>query len=393
MAVDIPGRPRALGIAAWLLPLFLAAPNLSEAQSGCTYDLSISQMETYTSFDYQGGSSFVRLHTQAGCPYTVQSSEPFLTFFTTALGSPSGVARYDPEYIHFRVAPNSSVNWRRATISIAADAIEITQTGRPRVVDFNGDGSTDILWHHRGDGRIGTWLMDNVRRIGAVNFSPAQVVDTNWILSGAGDLNGDGHVDLVWRHSDGRVAAWLMNRVQMRSAELLSVPVVADPEWRVRSVFDMNGDGRADILWQHQTRGVVGIWYMNGLRVMEARQVSGPVVADAGWVLVGASPQVTHYHPLARDPVLIWHHQGTGDIAVWFMWGSTAIAAENLGRLADTNWKLRGLPDLNFNGYADFLWQHQVDGRVVLWLDGNATTNNVDFTPVPDTNWHIAGPR
>jgi hypothetical protein len=393
MAVDVPGRPRVLGIGAWLLPILLAVPNLSEAQSGCTYDLYTSDMVGFTDFNHQGGSSFIRLDTQPGCRYAVQTSDPFVTLINDAFSVPSGIATSHSQYIRFSVAPNPSVRWRRATINIPTDAVEIRQAGHPRVIDFNGDRNTDILWHHRGDGRIGTWLMNNVQRIGAMNFSPAQVADTNWILAGGGDLNGDGHADLVWRHTDGRVAAWLMNRLQMRSAELLSVPVVADPEWRIRSVFDFNADGYADILWQHQTQGVVGIWYMNGVRVLEARAVNGPVVSDPDWVLVGATPNIARYNPVVRDPVLIWHHQGTGDLAAWIMSGSTAVAAEIIGRVADTNWKLRGLPDLNQNGYGDFLWHHQVDGRVGLWPDGDARRTNVDYTPVPDTNWHLAGPR
>ena len=180
-----------------------------------------------------------------------------------------------------------------------------------------------------------------------------------------------------------------MNRLQLRSAELLSIPVVADAEWRIRSVFDLDADGHADLLWQHQTQGLVGIWYMNGLRVRDARLVSGPVVTDSNWVLVGASP---NGYGGGFDPALIWHHRGTGNVAAWRMRGSTVISADVIGGVADTNWKLVGLPDLNWNAIADFLWRSGIDGRVNLWLDGT-TRNSVEYTPVPDPNWRIAGPR
>src|SRR5687767_6528632 len=125
MAVGIPGRHRVLGIAAWLLPVLLAAPSPSKAQSGCTYDLYASDMVGFTDFTHQGGSSFIRLETQPGCPYAVQSSDPFVRLIDDPSNPPSGVATSHSQHIFFSVAPNPGVKWRRATINIPTDAIEI----------------------------------------------------------------------------------------------------------------------------------------------------------------------------------------------------------------------------------------------------------------------------
>jgi hypothetical protein len=55
------------------------------------------------------------------------------------------------------------------------------------------------------------------------------------------DFNGDGKADLVLRHTDGTVQAWLMNG----TAVLLA--------------GDLNGDSKADMLWQSHGRHGEGV--------------------------------------------------------------------------------------------------------------------------------------
>jgi hypothetical protein len=37
---------------------------------------------------------------------------------------------------------------------------------------------------------------------------------TGWSVNRTGDFNGDGMSDIVWQHSDGSIAAWLMSGLQ-----------------------------------------------------------------------------------------------------------------------------------------------------------------------------------
>jgi hypothetical protein len=42
------------------------------------------------------------------------------------------------------------------------------------------------------------------------------------------------------------------------------------PWWRPVSAPDIDGDGRADLLWQHAVTGDVRVWRMNGFERVEA---------------------------------------------------------------------------------------------------------------------------
>ena len=226
----------------------------------------------------------------------------------------------------------------------------------------------------------GTQLSEGMR------FSPSQVPDTNWELVGSGNLNGDGHDDLVWQNkADGRVSAWLMDGMQKADAELLSIPQAVDLNWRVRAVTDANGDGRADIFWQHQTRGLVAVWLMNGFDVLDGRLIQAPAITDLDWHLVGVG---------GGDALTLhWQHDGDGRLAVWRVSEMKLIDAGLMGTsVSDTNWKVRAIGDLDRDGRSDYIWRHEVDGRLSVWL-GRSSSNNVGLGTVTDANWQLVGPR
>ena len=348
----------------------------------CTYAVS----PTAVSVAAAGATRTVSVTAPAGCGWTASTSAAFLTIGSGSSGSGGGA-------VTFTVKSNSGAE-RTGTLRVAGVTIAVSQQASSAplpVLDVNSDGSLDLLWHHQGDGRVAFWLMTGTTLAEGVTL--ATVSDTRWTLADSGDLDGDGHADLIWQHAgDGQVAAWLMNGQTVRAGALLSVPAVSDDRWRIRAAADLDGDGRADLIWQHEGTGHLAMWRMSGLTVLEGVPLQPEQVADLGWKIVGAADFDSNGR---RD--LLWQHQD-GRIAVWFMKGTAMVSGMPLGpgQVADTDWKIRGVGDINGDSRPDLIWQHATDGRLAAWLmNGLQLIDGTPLTPsaVPDTKWRIVGPR
>ena len=60
--------------------------------------------------------------------------------------------------------------------------------------DFNGDGTSDVLWYNQATGLVGAEIVSNGANVGWAGLG---VVDpTVWKVAGIGDFNGDGTSDV-----------------------------------------------------------------------------------------------------------------------------------------------------------------------------------------------------
>jgi FG-GAP-like repeat len=57
--------------------------------------------------------------------------------------------------------------------------------------------------------------------------------------------------------------------------------------WSVKRTADLNGDGKADIVWQH-TDGSTAVWLMNGTTTASSANLIGPA---SGWSVSAVSSQ------------------------------------------------------------------------------------------------------
>jgi hypothetical protein len=118
-------------------------------------------------------------------------------------------------------------------------------------------------------------------------LTPSDVPDRNWRIVGVRDFNSDGQSDLLWQHQNsGMIAVWYMNGLTRTEGVLLSPGQVADTDWKIRAIVLANGDDHPDLIWQHQTTGLISVWLMQGSQRMAGVLLSPDRVVDTAWRIV-----------------------------------------------------------------------------------------------------------
>ena len=109
--------------------------------------------------------------------------------------------------------------------------------------------------------------------------------------------------------------------------------------------FDLNGDGKSDLLWYDASTGSTAVWLMNG-----------PTDLARSWLLTDPNWKVIATADFDGDGKadLLWYNAASGDTAMWLMNGTSLKGGGLL--LRDANWKVIATPDLNGDGKADLLW-------------------------------------
>jgi FG-GAP-like repeat len=290
----------------------------------------------------------------------------------------------------------------------AGNQVNVPSTWKlEQVADWNGDGKADLFWRNisidpvtnQSSNEIAIWLMNGNKiqscfSLGAVR--PGQGFE----ISAIGDVDGNGTTDILWRHSDGRVRLWGMNREGKLASDQLMTDVMST-NWQTVGMNDVTGDGKADILWRSSTTGQFLLWEMNGLVVKSRAEIQ-----SADFTLTRSAVAMTQQRLNPSPEVrllqgsVLWRDASNGhEIGLW-NFGSTTqgpqwVSTEKLWQGAVTpDWKVEGIGDTNGDGISDVLWRNTVSNQVVVWelngLGGLNLMNGAALSNV-DSSWQVKG--
>jgi hypothetical protein len=192
--------------------------------------------------------------------------------------------------------------------------------------DFNGDGSGDIVWHHADTHETQIWFMNRSSRIGRASIMDGArptSIGPPWSIVGSRDFNGDGKTDLLWHHEKtGEAQIWYLDGYKFVGRATVvgenGSPAFVKSPWSIVGTNDMNGDKKTDLVWHHEDTGETQIWYLDGYRVSRRETVFN----EGGTAIYFKSPwRIVGTNDFNRNgaPDILWHNADTGETQMWFM--------------------------------------------------------------------------
>jgi len=197
------------------------------------------------------------------------------------------------------------------------------------------------------------------------------------------DVNGDGRSDLVFQNSaTGQVVFWFMNGTSVTGgASLAQIPA---HDYKVVGTGDFNQDGSPDLVFQNNTTGQIVIWFMNQTRFIGGASAS--LIPLQGYKVVGVGD-------VNRDglPDLVLQNTTTNRVVIWFMNGTTVTGGSSISLTPANGYQVVGVYDMNTDGSPDLVLQDSQTGKIVIWyMNGITVTDGVSL-PTPAPNYKVVG--
>ncbi len=254
--------------------------------------------------------------------------------------------------------------------------------------DFNGDGYSDLLYRNDTTGQVAIvpFEANGVTGTPVIFYTEPNAA---WKIVHTPDLDGDGRADILWWNSStGQVYAMLLNGGAIVAQGLMYAE--PDTAWKIVAVGDMDGSGKANqLVWRHGTTGQVylmtitvagGAFSQSGVQIYQEPNTAWKILAAADFNGDGKSD-------------LLWRNSTSGQIYVMLMSGSTIQSQGLMYVEPDLAWKIVAQGDYNGDGKADLLWRNETTGGVYMMLiNGLAIASQAMVYGEPNTAWKLLGP-
>ncbi|MFN8017536.1 MAG: FG-GAP-like repeat-containing protein [Acidimicrobiales bacterium] len=196
-------------------------------------------------------------------------TDPRVASTRTSGGNYEPEARPDQLWLSTSTGPGS--------IRFSSTDRGVTAAAIPLAGDFDGDGTTDIIWFQPGDGADVMWRFVD----GVPTSIPLKIVGSYRPV--VGDFDGNGTDDLFW-YGPGAKADYIW--WYAKGGSYTSVPTTVTKKDYRPFAIDADGDGADELFWYTPGPGPDYLWTSltrGGTptsRTMDASGVATPVVGD-----------------------------------------------------------------------------------------------------------------
>jgi hypothetical protein len=298
-------------------------------------------------------------------------------FSATGAASPLTVSGLPTNTYYTCYAAGTNANGQ-GLISTPVQIIVRSDLVRRGQVDVDGDGRLDLYLRNvfgLPEARVARFVSSG----GMWQLRTRVAADAGFGIAtlGIGDFLGVSRADILVQNATGDVSIAFSGDT---SPDSLRFVRNANLAWKVQAVADMDGDGKSDIVWRHETVGSVFVWLMDGGNIKEIRAWGS---ASNDWQVVGAGD-------LDGDGKadLVWQNTVSGDTQIAYSRLTPTFEMESIGTAAP-GYSVVFVSDFNSDGKDDLLLR-RADGSLQVWLmNGTTVTAQIVVLPTQEPSVRV----